>query len=164
MVTKRSANNTWQPLFNKTNMITLENKTRFFAQYWGQEVAKDKDYDEPFEINAGTISGVGLLTVEYLLLTPVSMLSDEHAIEVYRKILYDRSHHEHHNLTKDDEIEQGKEAALSVQYLKGGYCGFSCGTGSWVCDHLRSKGYALPWAGITVDEMVDAGWVKLKTY
>jgi len=29
-------------------------------------------------------------------------------------------------------------------------------------DYLRSKGYALPWMGLSVEELVDAGWVKLK--
>jgi hypothetical protein len=28
-------------------------------------------------------------------------------------------------------------------------------------DYLRSKGYALPWMGLSVDEMVEAGWIKL---
>ena len=28
-------------------------------------------------------------------------------------------------------------------------------------DYLRSKGYALPWMGLSVEEMVDAGWIKL---
>lgn len=29
-------------------------------------------------------------------------------------------------------------------------------------DYLRSKSYALPWNGITVEEMIEWGWVKLK--
>jgi hypothetical protein len=29
-------------------------------------------------------------------------------------------------------------------------------------DYLRSKGYALPWMGLSVDELVEYGWVKLK--
>ena len=28
-------------------------------------------------------------------------------------------------------------------------------------DYLRSKGYALPWMGLSVDEMVKSGWIKL---
>lgn len=28
-------------------------------------------------------------------------------------------------------------------------------------DYLRSRGYALPWMGLSVDEMVEAGWIKL---
>lgn len=32
---------------------------------------------------------------------------------------------------------------------------------SGVVDYFRSKGYALPFRGITVEEMVEAGWIKL---
>ena len=28
-------------------------------------------------------------------------------------------------------------------------------------DYLRSKGYALPWMGLSVDEMIEVGWIKL---
>lgn len=29
-------------------------------------------------------------------------------------------------------------------------------------DYLRSRGYALPWMGLSVEELVNRGWVKLK--
>lgn len=29
-------------------------------------------------------------------------------------------------------------------------------------DFVRSKGYALPYNGITVNEMIQAGWIKLR--
>lgn len=28
-------------------------------------------------------------------------------------------------------------------------------------DYLRSKGYVLPWMGLSVEEMIEAGWIKL---
>lgn len=31
-----------------------------------------------------------------------------------------------------------------------------------IVDYLRSKGYALPWMGYSVEDMVQAGWIKLK--
>lgn len=30
-----------------------------------------------------------------------------------------------------------------------------------IYDYLRSKGYAVPWNGITVEELVELGWIKL---
>ena len=30
-------------------------------------------------------------------------------------------------------------------------------------DYLRSKGYALPWLGLSVEEMIEAGWIKIKS-
>lgn len=32
-----------------------------------------------------------------------------------------------------------------------------------IIDYLRSKGYALPWMGLSVKELVNRGWVKLKS-
>jgi hypothetical protein len=29
-------------------------------------------------------------------------------------------------------------------------------------DYLRSRGYALPWMGISVEKMIEAGWIKLE--
>lgn len=31
-----------------------------------------------------------------------------------------------------------------------------------IVDFLRSKGYALPWNGISVEEQIEFGWIKLK--
>jgi hypothetical protein len=30
-------------------------------------------------------------------------------------------------------------------------------------DYFRSKGYALPWMGLSVEEIIEAGWIKLTT-
>lgn len=30
-----------------------------------------------------------------------------------------------------------------------------------ITDYLRSKGYALPWMGLSVEEMISAGWIRL---
>lgn len=30
-------------------------------------------------------------------------------------------------------------------------------------DWLRSRGYAIPWMGLSIEEMVEAGWIKLIT-
>jgi hypothetical protein len=34
--------------------------------------------------------------------------------------------------------------------------------GSKECDYLRSKGYALPWMDLSVEDLVEYGWIKLK--
>lgn len=31
----------------------------------------------------------------------------------------------------------------------------------FMCDYLRSKGYALPWMWLSVEQLVSFGWVKL---
>lgn len=50
-------------------------------------------------------------------------------------------------------------------YYKGSYCKRTQKT-HWIVeqnDYLRSKGYALPWMGISVEEQISKGWVKLST-
>lgn len=32
----------------------------------------------------------------------------------------------------------------------------------YYCDNVRSKGYAYDWNGITVEEQISAGWVKIR--
>jgi hypothetical protein len=34
--------------------------------------------------------------------------------------------------------------------------------GSKECDYLRSKGYALHWMDLSVKDLVEYGWIKLK--
>jgi len=31
-----------------------------------------------------------------------------------------------------------------------------------MCDYLRSKGYAVDWMGLTVNQMINYGWIKLQ--
>lgn len=138
---------------------TLENKAKFFAQYWGQKLWKEYK-----NINChDTVDILEELTNnDYLEIAPLLSITDGHAIELYRQVLYKKTHYESHQLTIDDEINQGKELAFSCLYLKGGYCGFSAGTGLFVSDYLRSKGYALPYLGLSVEKQIEYGWVKLK--
>lgn len=33
-----------------------------------------------------------------------------------------------------------------------------------VVDYLRSKGYALPWMGLSVEKQIEYGWIKIENY
>jgi len=119
---------------------TLENKQRFFAQYVGQEVyvwhtnEKDTVNDKTLFYNA--VNGI-------LELTPLSMISDEDAIEVAKLDSED---------IRFNTPEFGKEIALLSDWkLK-----------YFIVDYLRSKGYALPFMGLSVEQQIEYGWVKLK--
>lgn len=176
---------------------TLENKEKFFMQYWKQDVLmfglKDKKWRLDkyfFPIRKG----------DYLELTPLSQISDEDAIHVANlahqslsgdwviirrdKDTVNGSIHiqkdsnlnnlyhvgisykyaeifcNHHFLkTKDDtpksyRVNIGQisiSASRPVPYIA-------------IVDFLRSKGYALPWNGISVEEQIEFGWIKLKQY
>lgn len=119
--------------------INNENKAKFFAQYWGQKVIKDDAcqllYVSP-NINLEHDSW-------YLNLKPLSSISDENkkVVTVYYNT----------NLIKIDEY--------------GGFEPWDDGDfipwRSIQIDYLRSKGYALPYLGLSVEDLINAGWIKL---
>lgn len=119
--------------------MNLEEKAKFFAQYFGQEVLK---YYSAFggliphylEVSAEELSQMHFHVDSFLELTPLSQISDEDAT-----ILGFNSKQEFiENHSYGDSLEQ------------------------FELDHLRSKGYALPWLGISVEEQIKRGWIKLK--
>lgn len=129
---------------------TLENKARFFALYWGQQVLKT-DYSNRI-YKTGTELSVSYITIYehrsyYLELTPLSQISDEDVKGLTNSFMR----------TKKELLDY--------------YCSESHGQALKMLfkdlkpedyDYLRSKGYALPWMGLSVDDLVNYGWVKLK--
>ena len=157
---------------------TLENKAKFFAQYWGQEVLITNPHvnqKNPFKCEQPYI--YHNTDIAWLELTPLSQISDEDAIEVAKLVspmlfegrgkngghYIDKSEtwwysvkHNGKTLMVDidldgyvfeyDEVDEYKRPSRSLM-----------GT-----DYLRSKGYALPYMDLSVEDLVEYGWVKLK--
>ncbi len=150
----------------------LENKARFIAQYYG--------------VKALYVGGVGVVRIGYggwnlkhpdffLELTPLSKISDEDAIEVSkllgyitkRTIVRDTDCISIFLYTEDDYDVQ---PTFNIQY--DGYAYFSNGD-TWednfqrgadvsAYDYLRSKGYALPYMDLSVEDLINYGWIRLK--
>lgn len=133
--------------------INNENKAKFFALYWGQEILNDG-----IEIGGN----VGDCEEEmFLLLKPLSSISDEDAIETAK---LDSSINWNYgtfgvwkNTFGSTVVSNGKgliqkygQTIIDISFLT-----------PVQFDYLRLKGYALPWMGLSVEEMVDAGWIKL---
>lgn len=141
---------------------TPENKAKFFALYWGQIIVAvridDGDDRGYYEVGNNWYCG---LEDSYLGLTPLSQITDEDAVAVYNLAGVDEAHVKFYELNDSDFIKQGKNLAQSALYSNG-----TRFTGlyrmSLVADYLRSKGYALPWMGLSVEDLVSYGWVKLK--
>lgn len=159
--------------------LTLENREKFFALYYGQEVWLRKD-NQLFIMDGESIEtpyGIGIL------LKPLSSITDEDAVEMARIALY---HPTIEGFCNDDVwIGEGDLDNIGNHSLE---VGMRCWEGtltindqtgivklsdedkdeqfvfntSKLVDYLRSKGYALPWMGLSVEEMVEAGWIKLK--
>ena len=111
-------------------------KCRFFAQYWGTKTLY--------------VGGVGLVEIGkggwnlkhpdfFLQLKPLSKITDEDAISMYRGL--ERNY---------ESANQFLEDYKSIGFLE-----------QSEVDFLRSKGYAVPFMGYSVDELVKTGWVQL---
>ena len=120
---------------------TILNKSKFFAQYWWQEVfiLNDKKYNI-------TKSRFNLDTLKrncYLELTPLSMISDEDAVKLPHK-------------EYDNNKVFYKSANDFLENIK--VFGFFT---SDEADKLRELGYAIDFNGLSVEQLVEYGWVKL---
>ena len=119
---------------------TLENKARFFAQYWGQHVLY---FSSDFLRKIDYLTIVGIENDDYLELKPLSQISDEDSIEISKEF----------PAFKSDIRNSVKELFKEFDVLE-----LSLETG----DYLRLKCYALPWMDLSVEDLVEYGWVKLK--
>jgi hypothetical protein len=117
---------------------TLENKAKFFAQYWGQNILiYEPDLGYHRIVNDYKIGNADEFVAE---LKPLSQITDEE----FKKL----------EIFPDSLDEEGyREGApfSDYYYLR-----------SEEVDFLRSKGYALPYMGISVEQQIEWGWVKLK--
>ena len=111
-------------------------KCRFFAQYWGTKTMY--------------VGGVGLVEIGnggwnlkhpdfFLQLKSLSKITDEDAISMYRGL--ERNY---------ESANQFLEDYKSIGFLE-----------QSEVDFLRSKGYAVPFMGYSVDDLVKIGWVQL---
>jgi glycogen debranching enzyme len=113
---------------------TLENKAKFFAQYWGQKVLSDISNSGNTEIYPVDASNMYGIDRSYLELKPLSQITDEDAVMLGYT---------------DSKSAIDKHFKMIGQYTID-------------ADYLRSKGYALPWMDLSVEDLVEYGWIKLK--
>jgi hypothetical protein len=124
--------------------MTKQEKERFFALYWGQEVfCLDKDHqsgDIKHYINDDW-------SESYLELYSLEDITEEdwNWIDTYSGDVF----------SDKDFILERFENGYSLNNV-------SSGSTLIISDYLRSKGYALPWMGLSVEDMVEVGWIKLK--
>lgn len=143
---------------------TLENKARFFAQYFGQHVLY---FSSDFLRKIDNLTLDSVENDDYLELKPLSQISDEDVIQGIM-LTYNKTY---------DEL--GKILEVNHYFTFSGITsiGLGCNSktfrslhhwngdrkiGSEECDYLRSKGYALPYMDLSVDNLIEYGWIKLK--
>ena len=128
---------------------TLENKAKFFALYLGQKVLFSED---EYLMIVGLHSATWRYDIKNykLLLKPLSQTTDEDAIKVFDLVL--RPNHDYiKRLEKADFIKQGRSFVNSLNTEQSCYM-LSTNLVSKGIDFLRSKGYALPYMGISVEQ------------
>lgn len=125
---------------------TLKNKQKFIAHYLEQRVLVFTNSV------SGVIDVIDHITLEdvdncYLQLTPLSQITDEDAVEVSEIAGLNP-----HKNTIEILIKYGIEFSNDDRIY----------ADIFVYQYLQSKGYALPWMGLSVEELISYGWVKLK--
>jgi len=122
---------------------TLENKSKFFALYWGQMVGINSSWSANqgrFIVNQFSIGHLGNSNI-LLELKPLSSISEGDALEVSKLCV-------HGDNKRVDNIKSWARIYAMQSSL--------------INDYLRSKGYALPWMGLSVEKQIEYGWVKLE--
>lgn len=131
----------------------MEDKLIFFHQYYGQDIATN---DELLWVGVTTyVNHISANEKNYLLLKPTTSISEEEAFEISKIIYGEPSEHEIVQVYQVSTVLDFM-AELDKIYSLGFY------KASQIVDYLRSKGYALPFNGISVKEQINRGWVKLK--
>lgn len=131
-------------------VVTMEDKElkeRFFALYWNQPVFKFYGHDDCVPENVYGSLAYGYEEKGYLELKPLHSISDDLKKELFEKVNGIASALLGRNLTAD------------IDYLlENAEIGF---VNSFVVDFLRCHGFAIQWMGISVEEQVQKGWIKL---
>ena len=121
--------------------INNENKAKFFAQYWGQRIINWNNNSVGIGlVNSGYINDVGI----WIELKSLSDISNEYAIEVAIFEGYERGNSAGHNSFNGKRIVTEECNKLSQRSA----------------DFLRSRGYLVPWLGLSCEELIEAGWAK----
>jgi len=105
-----------------------------------------------------------------LILKPLSSITDEDAFAVAELEGYKTTgtiEREENWVSVFTESPSGAEFSI---LFSNGYCGWDNGldysdhdtegVSPAAYDYLRSRGYAIPWMGLSVEELKNAGWIK----
>lgn len=131
---------------------TIENKARFFSQYSDAEYIYTGSWGT-FKNNVNDFYNlIDNLPKSKLLLKPLSQITDEDALDAGLKSTGRNSSISDDYWAKDDIrawIRGGMRPVMSIEQSTS------------TIDFLRSKGYALPWMGLSVEKQIEYGWVKI---
>lgn len=134
---------------------TIENKKKLFALYWGQEVFNNGMMGDELPYSFTSKNHGEIDDTDFLILTPLSQITDEDAIEVGKIFDYWPLRK---NIT-ESELDDFKNHLFNQAFEWDHY---SIKESLNVVDFLRHNGYAFEWMGLSVEQLVSFGWVKLR--
>lgn len=138
--------------------INNENKAKFFALYWGQKVYRKPEVPGFESTVGGFISDERVPKTGYLELKSLSDIGDEDAIECAKIIDPDKKHGDWEqavaikyvfNEIFNPQLDESIDDITPFQF-------------TYMYDFLRSRGYLLPWMGLSCEELIESGWAKYK--
>lgn len=134
-----------------------EEKAQFFSLYWGQDVGMREYGKQTRFIDANFMK---YPDESYLLLKPLSAISDEHAIEFAILLQIHRGNYKIENLKK--VVVYYLEEITEPQVDDHEYSSIDFALAIKIADILRSHSYALAWRGYSVQQQLEMGWIKLE--
>ncbi|WP_293933161.1 hypothetical protein [Sphingobacterium sp. UBA6645] len=156
---------------------TLENKAKFFAQYYGQDVLKASSVQGIHKVGRSFMGKI--YHDQYLELKPISSISDGDAIEVCKMAIPYTGRYELLEVRKTSivfklpfinskyQVFPLKSRAIHLETYKGGLGVVEIDqitpifNSIAIIDYLRSRGYAVPWMGLSVEKLIEYSWIKL---
>lgn len=149
--------------------LTSEMKAKYFAAHFHQIVFRNKHWlpEEPNEsVSTYILNTPTELSEGYLSLRPLEAISDEDAIEVARlNRMSDPS------IFRNEKVVEvsmkGESISFWIQDNEFDYRGkvgeetIFYDMNSGTADYLRSRGYALSFGTLSVDQLIQAGWLQL---
>ena len=151
----------------KEQCVQTDVKCRFFAQYFGQRFLRTfynnttKPKKQEFTINATNLEWIDKVVIDFetvkkvedkVLLKSLESIQDKECCEIF-DFLYPNAI----NYSVVEKIVEVK------QLIKNNFSEDVFQTKDFVfmTDYFRSKGYALPYMGYSVEKLFSFGWVQL---
>ena len=150
---------------------TLDNKAKFFAQYWGVKTDNSGAYSHIDGMVLQAIQfGIGDCAIE---LRPLSSITDEEAIEV-AKIFHRYSNSIEYNI--DYKTNTFREKFAQLYWMEdnerrvvinfcydGTFHAVQANNETFLkaFQYIQFKGFALPYHNLSVEQLIEYGWVKL---
>ena len=122
---------------------TTENKLKFFALYYGQDVLRHKKW----KLASDKISGISSLLSKnyYLELRYIESITDEECIELERILKENINTSEMAIICRIQDLHINISKLLQIE-----------------SEFLRSKGFLVPFMNLTTDQIIEFGWAKIK--